>query len=176
MCHCNAVLVNVFSSFILAFLVPFLRMPKSKYHAVPVDEERRVGGAREKQVEWLHPDLDGQPVPGSGLCLRKHWVWLAHAVLLSTSVTFFAVSLCMKGTASTESNFLSRISTYCMNLLDSVIGLSTNTQTAPLFPAVKYEPVKFDLTPIPTASDSPYIGYGPDVDRAWDYIANDSKH
>jgi hypothetical protein len=91
-------------------------MPASNYHAVPVDEERRVSGEREKQVEWLHPDLDGQRITSSGLLLRKHWVWLAHAVLLSASITFFALSLCMKGTLSSESNFLSQISTYCMNL------------------------------------------------------------
>jgi hypothetical protein len=54
-------------------------------------------------------------------------------------------------------------------------GLVTDDMTAPLFPAVKYELVKFDLTPIPKTRGSPYIGYGPDVDKAWDYIANDSK-
>ncbi|KAK0646371.1 hypothetical protein B0T16DRAFT_160119 [Cercophora newfieldiana] len=112
-------------------------MPRSKYHAVLVDEEQR-------------------PIPNSGLQLRKHWVWLAHAMLLSASMTFFALSLCMKGTAPSESGFLDQISTW-----------------SPLFPAVKYEPVKFDLTPIPKARGSPYIGYGPEVDKAWDYIAND---
>jgi hypothetical protein len=42
-----------------------------------------------------------------------------------------------------------------------------------LFPAVKYEPVKFTLGPI---TNSKYAGYGPEVDRAWDYIANDGKN
>lgn len=130
-------------------------MAGSKYQAVPVDEEGRLRDVREKEAEWLHPDLE-HPIPSSGLHVRNHWVWLAHAVLLSTSFTLFALSLCMKGAASMDGGFLSKISTY-----------------SPLFPAVDYVPVKFDLTPIPTARGSPYIGYGPEVDKAWDYIAND---
>lgn len=45
--------------------------------------------------------------------------------------------------------------------------------TAPLFPAVRYEKQKYNLAPI--IKDSPYVGYGPSVDRAWDSIANDGK-
>jgi len=91
-------------------------MPGSKYHAVPVDEERSPSGVREKKTDWLHPDLDNLPIHNSGNGLRKHWVWLAHAILLSASVTFFALSLCMKGTSLSDSPFMSRISTYCMSI------------------------------------------------------------
>lgn len=57
----------------------------------------------------------------------------------------------------------------------SVVTAMTDSQAAPLFPAVQYELKKFNLTPLPKSGGSPYIGYGPSVDRAWDYIANDSK-
>lgn len=45
--------------------------------------------------------------------------------------------------------------------------------SAPLFPAVKYELKKYDLAPV---TKSPYVGFGPEVDEAWDYIANDSVY
>lgn len=45
--------------------------------------------------------------------------------------------------------------------------------SAPLFPAVKYELKKYDLAPV---TKSPYVGFGPEVDEAWDYIANDSMY
>ncbi|KAK1750706.1 hypothetical protein QBC47DRAFT_393317 [Echria macrotheca] len=131
-------------------------MPRSKYHPIPRDEEQHqqqhLTTIREKKAEWLHPDLDSLPRESG---LQKHWIWIAHAVLLSASVTFFALSLCMKSTVNAaDPSIMSQISTY-----------------SPLFPAVKYELRKFHLGPIP--KDSPYIGYGPAVDRAWDYIAND---
>lgn len=45
--------------------------------------------------------------------------------------------------------------------------------SAPLFPAVKYELKKYDLAPV---TKSPFVGFGPEVDEAWDYIANDSMY
>lgn len=39
-------------------------------------------------------------------------------------------------------------------------------------PIVKYETTRFNLTPM---VDGPFVGYGPEVDKAWDGIANDSK-
>lgn len=38
-------------------------------------------------------------------------------------------------------------------------------------PIVKYETTRFNLTPM---VEGPYVGYGPEVDKAWDGIANDS--
>lgn len=43
---------------------------------------------------------------------------------------------------------------------------------APAASAVRYETQKFNLTPI---MKTEYVGYGPDVDAAWDVIANDSE-
>lgn len=37
---------------------------------------------------------------------------------------------------------------------------------------MKYETVRYNLTPV---VDGPFVGYGVDVDKAWDSIANDSR-
>lgn len=46
------------------------------------------------------------------------------------------------------------------------------TVIAPVAPIVKYETVRYNLTPV---VDGPFVGYGVDVDKAWDSIANDSR-
>lgn len=44
---------------------------------------------------------------------------------------------------------------------------------APAAVAVRYETTRFtNLTPV---VEGPFVGFGPEVDLAWDYIANDSK-
>lgn len=48
-----------------------------------------------------------------------------------------------------------------------------DTPIAPVAPIVKYDTVRFNLTPF---NEGPFIGYGPEVDKAWDSIANDSMH
>lgn len=40
-------------------------------------------------------------------------------------------------------------------------------------PIVKYETVRYNLTPL---VEGPFVGYGVEVDAAWDSIANDSTH
>ncbi|KAK3692584.1 hypothetical protein B0T22DRAFT_18273 [Podospora appendiculata] len=125
-------------------------MPKS-YRPVPLDEEQSLAGSREKPV-WLLREGDAISKTASGF--QRHWTWLAHAVLLSVSMTLFALSFCAKISNPSDPGFLQKIATY-----------------SPLFPAVNYELKKFTLAPI--VKDSPYAGYGPAVDKAWDYIAND---
>jgi len=101
-------------------MVFFPTMPRPEYHPLPRDEEQSHDTTREKKAEWLHPEIDLETLENDGLrssghALQKHWVWLAHAVLLSASVTFFALSLCMKGTTSvSDPSILSQITTYCM--------------------------------------------------------------
>lgn len=88
-------------------------MPKpSNYQPVATKEERRpLHGSRGKKSEWLHPELDTIPRPASRV--TTPWIWLVHALLLSTSVTFFAVSLCMRDGGSLGHGLMSKISTYC---------------------------------------------------------------
>ncbi|KAK3374968.1 hypothetical protein B0H63DRAFT_481410 [Podospora didyma] len=129
-------------------------MQKNNYHSVPLDEEQSVDGSSssEKGVRLSGHSRRSTSRTKSGL--KTHWMWLVHAILLSVSVTLFTLSVCMKTAKPSDTGFLGRISTY-----------------SPLFPAVQYELKKFTLQPIPKGS--PYAGYGPEVDKAWDYIAND---
>ncbi|KAK0629863.1 hypothetical protein B0T17DRAFT_201389 [Bombardia bombarda] len=127
----------------------------SLYHSVPLDEEQQnLNGLHEKGT-WRPLGLDRHVISTTASSFQKHWVWLVHAMLLSVSMTLFALSFCAKTTSPSDPGFLSQIATY-----------------SPLFPAVKYELQKFPLAPV--MKDSPYAGYGPDVDRAWDAIANDN--
>lgn len=48
--------------------------------------------------------------------------------------------------------------------------MKLNSPTAPAADVVRYETVRYNLTPIAT---SPFVGYGPEVDAQWDYITND---
>lgn len=88
-------------------------MPKSsKYQPVATKEETQaLHGRRDKKAEWLHPELYTIPRPASRV--TTPWIWLIHALLLSTSVTFFVVSLCMRDGGSLGNGLMSKISTYC---------------------------------------------------------------
>jgi hypothetical protein len=44
--------------------------------------------------------------------LSPHWAWIAHAVLLSISMTFFALSFCVKSAKHSAADPLPN--TYCM--------------------------------------------------------------
>lgn len=44
--------------------------------------------------------------------LSPHWVWFAHAALLSLSMTFFALSFCIKSAKHNDGGHLP--DTYCM--------------------------------------------------------------
>lgn len=102
----------IFPSCLLsAFLLcTFFIMPKI-YHSVPLDEEQQHD-RREKKIWTSVFDRDTLTRTVSS------WAWLAHAVLLSISLTLFTLSFCRTGAsiqASQISNYelMSRISTYC---------------------------------------------------------------
>ncbi len=85
-------------------------MPKI-YHSVPLDEEQNHE-VREKTV-WTSK-LDGDTIARTA----SKWAWLAHAILLSISMTLFTLSFCRTGanthaSHASESELLSSISTYC---------------------------------------------------------------
>ncbi|KAI8966863.1 hypothetical protein F5Y11DRAFT_308370 [Daldinia sp. FL1419] len=83
--------------------------------------------------------------------LSPHWAWLCHAVLLSLSVTFFALSFCSKETEITDADYTAKYSAW-----------------SPAASAVKYETQHFDLPPF---AEGPFVGMGDDVDAAWDGIS-----
>ncbi|CAG8960096.1 hypothetical protein HYFRA_00010574 [Hymenoscyphus fraxineus] len=78
------------------------------------------------------------------------WIWVLHVVLLSLSLTMFI------------SSWFARVST-----LEYVRKFSAYSPAAS---TVEYEKVKFNLT---MGKDSPYVGFGHEVDKAWDRIYYD---
>ncbi|KAL8331365.1 hypothetical protein RB601_007597 [Gaeumannomyces tritici] len=119
------------------------------YQSVPHDEEGSLTGDKEgvrtRRVRGVLSEVIERG--------RTHWTWIAHAVLLSASLTMLTLSLCSRGAKVDDLTFTKKYSSW-----------------SPAAPAVRYETVKFNLTPV---VDSPYVGYGEEVDKAWDYIAND---
>lgn len=104
--------------------------------------------------------------------LRKNWVWIAHTALLSTSLILFTLSFCQRTARITDLQVTQQYSSYCMAHPPKPSYPSLLlTDAAPVAPIVKYETTRFNLTPM---VEGPYVGYGPEVDKAWDAIANDS--
>ncbi|EFX00321.1 hypothetical protein CMQ_7323 [Grosmannia clavigera kw1407] len=125
-------------------------MPKL-YHSVPLDEEK--DGASFSRTLSSDSDWDGV-IPKARRQLSSHWSWLIHAVLLTVSGTLFAVSFCARTAKPDDTLYTKLYSSY-----------------SPAANVVKYETTRFtNLTPV---VEGPFVGYGPEVDLAWDYIAND---
>ncbi|PQE13904.1 tat pathway signal sequence protein [Rutstroemia sp. NJR-2017a BBW] len=80
----------------------------------------------------------------------NRWMWLVHAVLLSFSFGLFA------------SAYFTRVST--------LRHVQEYSAWSPAAKAVEYERVKFNNT---MGTGSPYVGFGPEVDRAWRAISYD---
>jgi hypothetical protein len=79
------------------------------YRSVPLDEEEPLTGGditNEKRTWKLHTESFTERLQR----LSPHWAWVAHAVLLSISVTFFALSFCVK---SAKHPSISVPNTYC---------------------------------------------------------------
>ncbi|RDW72844.1 hypothetical protein BP6252_06751 [Coleophoma cylindrospora] len=118
-----------------------------EYRDVSLEEEEaepltgEVGGSRRFWRSEKSYSVNGLQF------LSSRPVWVAHAVLLSVSLTALALSVFI------------RLST------PSIPFTYTPAQSA-----IKYEIQHFDLPPVPKG---PYIGKGPEVDAAWNYITND---
>ncbi|KAF6832220.1 hypothetical protein CPLU01_06319 [Colletotrichum plurivorum] len=86
--------------------------------------------------------------------LLGYWPWLAHAVLLTTSVSLFALTICMRyGNSNEDVRYTKKYSSY-----------------SPAAGVVRYHTERYNLTPI--MDWSPFVGAGYEVDRAWDHITN----
>ncbi|KAI0022069.1 hypothetical protein F4780DRAFT_735450 [Xylariomycetidae sp. FL0641] len=120
------------------------------YHAVSLDEEPFLAngeGVDEKFAWKSEKETLGERLRRSS----PHWIWLAHVVLLSTSLTFFALSFCAQTAKVSDADYTEKYSAW-----------------SPAAAAVKYETQHFDLPPI---AEGPFIGKGDDVDERWEYIS-----
>ncbi|EHA54043.1 hypothetical protein MCOR27_006993 [Pyricularia oryzae] len=120
------------------------------YHSVPSDEERSSVDAEKSMLTFRR---ERGSVAGLLEKARAHWAWIGHAVLLSTSLTLFTLSLCRRGPQLTDRTVTENYSSY-----------------SPVAPIVKYETVRYNLTPI---VEGPYVGFGEEVDKAWERITLD---
>jgi len=78
------------------------------------------------------------------------WIWLAHVVLLATSFAMFAAAYFQPVSTLTQVQHFSAYS--------------------PAAEAVEYQTVKFNAT---MGEGSPYVGKGPEVDKAWHALSYD---
>ncbi|KAI2630946.1 hypothetical protein GGR54DRAFT_177870 [Hypoxylon sp. NC1633] len=124
-------------------------MAKS-YRTVPLDEEPFLAKEEGMGEKWMG-DREADFVPEKLRKLSPHWAWLCHAVLLTISVTFFALSFCSKTSKMSDLDYTRKYSAW-----------------SPATSAVKYETQHFDLPPV---AEGRFIGKGDDVDTAWDEIS-----
>jgi len=82
------------------------------YRPLARDEEHSLDGFPEKGAR-LSESEDNVVLRTAG-GLEKHWMWLVHAILLSLSMTLFALSFCTKTGNPSNPKFLEKIGTYCM--------------------------------------------------------------
>ncbi|KAH8603103.1 hypothetical protein B0O99DRAFT_605126 [Bisporella sp. PMI_857] len=74
----------------------------------------------------------------------ERWLWLVHLVLLTFSFIMFVASFYNRASTLT---YVKKFSAY-----------------SPAAEAIKYERIQFNDT---MGEGSPYVGYGPEVDKAW---------
>lgn len=143
-------------------------MAKS-YRSVPLDEEPFLAKEEGLEEKWTGNQGD-ESIPERLRRLSPYWAWLAHAVLLSISITFFALSFCSKTYKATDADYTRKYSAWCKFAIGLNISVKMNLMLslAPAASAVKYETQHFDLPPV---AEGPFIGKGDDVDAKWDEIS-----
>ncbi|KAK9423064.1 hypothetical protein SUNI508_04358 [Seiridium unicorne] len=119
------------------------------YRHIPLEEEEPLtaGSDVDEKLVWRS---ERKSILDRLQSLSPHWVWFAHALLLSLSMTFFALSFCLKSAKHSGAERLP--DTY-----------------SPALDAIKYEIQHFDLPPV---AEGPFIGKGPEVDAMWEYITD----
>ncbi|KAI1368518.1 hypothetical protein F5Y08DRAFT_267010 [Xylaria arbuscula] len=123
-----------------------------KYNPLSLDEEPFLEkGERVESEEKLTWTDSSESLTSVTRNLSPHWIWLAHAILLSLSTLLFALSFCTKTAKISDLEYTEKYSAW-----------------SPAASAVEYETQHFDLPPI---AEGPFIGKGDDVDAKWDYIS-----
>lgn len=125
-------------------------MSNIQYHRVPLDEER---SSKSRQVR-RDPNTDYEATSNNRSKSHNHWAWLAHAVLLSISMAFFAASFCLRSGDHTGHR--------------SLLG------TMPVLSVVEYETKQNGLGP--AWRDSSYAGQNREVEEAWRSLTQSDPH
>jgi len=95
------------------------------------------------------------------------WIWLLHAILLVTSLTLFALALNVR---SSTLRFVREFSAWCKSSpIALLVRRSSPRRTAPADVSVQYRSMKYNVS----TKDNPFVGAGPDIDKAWRSISYD---
>ncbi|KAH6877071.1 hypothetical protein B0T10DRAFT_413860 [Thelonectria olida] len=125
----------------------------STYQPIPLDEEQQTS-EKETLLLRLEERVPINTIPDQPSKLSPKLIWLLHGVLLSTSLSLFAVSFCLRHGRPSALLCTQELSPY-----------------SPAESAVEYHTVRYNITPAQEQTE--YIGYGPDVDKAWNHITYD---
>lgn len=98
-------------------------MPKV-YRAVPGDEEQSRSSSdtvyEEKEAGAIRLQSDKfERDPRTRVLdfLAKNWMWIAHTLLLSTSLVLFTLSFCQRTARISDLQVTEQYSSYCMSFL-----------------------------------------------------------
>lgn len=102
------------------------------------------------------------------------WPWIGHVFLLSISSVMFFMSFLASTASPSDLVITQRVSAWCtfgfLPLAKTpVVHMTLTSPIAPVAPLVRYDTVRYNLTPI--IHSSPYVGKGLDVDEAWEQIS-----
>lgn len=124
----------------------------SKYRPVPEDEEQQTY-EKNALLSPLPIYTNISPFisqPGAHPIL----IWIAHGVLLSFSLAFFALSLLLRASP-----------------LQSGACNQPNFPYSPAESVADFHTVRYNITPALEMSE--FVGYGPEVDKAWNHVTYD---
>ncbi|KAF4434799.1 hypothetical protein F53441_13638 [Fusarium austroafricanum] len=122
----------------------------SRYKPVPNDEEQQT---HEKNALLSPlPIYSSSPPFVSHSTTHPYLFWICHAILLSFSLAFFALSLLLRATPATTC----AQPNYPYSPAESVAGFHT---------------VRYNITPMTDMTE--FVGFGPKVDEAWNRITYD---
>lgn len=158
----------------MILFVSFLNMSKTYRHISTIpeedEEEPLTAGSdvADEKLAWRAPK---RSIVDRLERISPHWTWFAHAILLSISMTFFALSFCVKSAKHGGGRLPD---TYCRFFKGQNHSKMKDSPKciAPALSSIKYEIQHFDLPPV---AEGPFIGKGPEVDAMWEYITDGSK-
>ncbi|KAI9150630.1 hypothetical protein HJFPF1_10405 [Paramyrothecium foliicola] len=118
------------------------------YEAIPLDEEKQIARKR------LPSSYGRTTTFNSENRLWKILYWVCPVILFISSLALFAASYCLRYGQPSDLYYTQVFSPY-----------------SPAAEAVEYKTMRYDITPQMKQTD--YVGYGPEVDKAWDHITYD---
>lgn len=106
---------------------PLLSPMAKDYQAVPLDEEQSRSSSestiyeKDRVALRLGDDKFGRNARTRATdFVSKHWAWIAHAVLLTLSMTLFTLSFCNRTARPSDLQVTQQFSSYCMHQVNTL--------------------------------------------------------